>query len=496
MKGLIFTFGMTAAGALCGLFWPFYGLLVYVSFAIIKPDAMWPWAVPPARYSLLIAGCMLIGWVFTKQATFKFGRAIVPMTLITGFLVWSCIGAFIPHDQGMAWDFVERLTKIVVPMLIGLTLITSTKQLKQLAWTILLSQGYVAFELNSYYFGGYNVLRWDGFGGMDNNSAAIALVTGIGLAFFLGLHSEKTWQKGLAFGLAILMANAIMFSFSRGGMLGMMIAGCATFLVIPKRPRTYALLGVALIGASFLAGPEVRDRFMTTFVKKQGQHEASAQSRVDLWTDCFDVMKKRPVLGCGPNHWPLIASQYGWPHGKEAHSLWMQTGAELGFPGLALYLGFYLTVLTLLWHLTWKRTHVADPWYKYIARMSFTGLAGFVVSAQFVSLESLEIPYYTALLGCGALKLASAPRFRSNLELLDEEESDERDDFADDPAEVDGGAYSESEDDFAAYPTLPSLHEEDQVLVGSLNGADSEFEATANSGISGDSQAQPQPPGQ
>ena len=472
MKGLLFTYGMTAVGALCGLFCPFYGLLVYVSFAIIKPDAMWPWSVPQGRYSLLIAGCMVTGWVFTKQATFKFGRATVPMMLITGFLGWSFFGAFFPHHQDLAWDFVERVGKIIVPMLIGLTLITSTKELKQLAWTILLAQGYVAFEMNSYYFSGYNVLRWEGFGGMDNNSAAIALVTGIGMAFFLGVHSEKTWQKGLAFLLAVFMANAIMFSFSRGGMLGMIVSGIAAFLVIPKRPRTYAILGLALIGASALAGSEVRERFMTTFVKKQGgEREASAQSRVDLWMDCFDVMKKKPVMGCGPNHWPMIASQYGWPHGKEAHSLWMQTGAELGFVGLGMYLGFYLTVLALLWHITWKRTHVADPWYKYVARMSFTGLAGFVASAQFVSLESLEIPYYTALLGCGVLKLVSAPRYRSNLELLDVEEFDDCDDErlaagGDEPLDFEG--------EFSAYPEFTEHLQDAPVLVSCKSGDDIE----------------------
>jgi len=422
MKGLLFTYGMTAAGALLGLFCPFYGLLAYVSFAILKPDAMWPWSVPPARYSLAIAGCMLIGWVCTKQATFKLGRAILPVVLITGFLGWAFIGAFKPHHQELAWDFVERISKIVIPMVIGLTMITSAKELKQLAWTILTAQGYMAYEMNSYYFGGYNLLRWEGFGGMDNNSAAIALVTGIGLAFFLGVHSEKLWQKGLAFFFAALMANAILFSFSRGGMLGMMVVGMGAFIVVPKRPRSYALLGMAVIAVSIMSGPEVRDRFMMTFVKKKsGEREASAQSRVDLWKDCIDVMKQKPVMGCGPNQWPMIASTYGWPHGKEAHSLWMQTGAELGLVGLAMYLGFYLTVITLLWQITWARTHVADPWYKYIARMSFTGLCGFVVSAQFVSLESLEIPYYTAMLGLGVLKLTGRPRYLSDLDQIEDD---------------------------------------------------------------------------
>ena len=39
--------------------------------------------------------------------------------------------------------------------------------------------------------------------------------------------------------------------------------------------------------------------------------------------------------------------------------------------------------------------------------MVIAALTGFCVAAQFVSLEALEIPYYVALLGAGALKLHS-----------------------------------------------------------------------------------------
>ena len=408
MKGLLFTYLFTGGGSITGLFRPFYGFLVYVAFAIIKPEMMWPWAVPKGRYSFIIAMGMLLGWVWTKRASFNFGKSFGVAALLMAYLGWAWFDAFFPKNQIMSWDYVDRLARIAIPFMIALTCITSTKELKQLAWTIVLAQGYVAYELNSYYFSGYNVLRYDGFGGMDNNSAAIALVTGIGIAFFLGVHSVSLFERGTAFLFAALMGHAIMFSFSRGGMLGMVVTGIVTFIVMPKRPRTYAMLVGAVCIAAWMAGPEVRERFMTTFVKDGEEREASAQSRVDLWTDCWDVMKKNPILGCGPNHWPLIASDYGWPHGKEAHSLWMQTGAEMGFVGLGLYLSFYLLCIFRLWVLTWKRSHVEDPWHKYTARMAVSGLSGFVVSAQFVSLETLEIPYYTALLGCGALKLARA----------------------------------------------------------------------------------------
>ena len=106
---------------------------------------------------------------------------------------------------------------------------------------------------------------------------------------------------------------------------------------------------------------------MTMFTKKGDEREASAQSRVDLWEDCWDVMQKNPVYGCGPNQWPIVAESYGWNKGKEAHSLWMQTGAELGFTGLLLLLGFYVSVATRCWILTWKRIKVPDPFHKVAA---------------------------------------------------------------------------------------------------------------------------------
>ncbi|MBI1313463.1 hypothetical protein GC176_19405 [bacterium] len=407
MKGLLFTFGTTVGGSLAALINPFYGLLCYVSFAIVRPEAMWPWSVPPGRYSLILALAMLAGFVFTKSARFNLGRSFSVAALLLAFLGWSYFEAYFPPNQFLAWDYVERLAKIVIPFMIGLCCINDRRQLQQLAWTIVASQGYVAYELNSYYFSGYNVLRFDGFADMDNNSAAIGMVTGIGVAFFLSLHSEKLWQRGLAMFFCLLMGHCILFSFSRGGMLGALVAGMATVFVIPRTPKMYAFMLAAAVSAAVLAGPEVRERFMTTFVKEGGEREASAQSRIDLWKDCWDVTMQDPVMGCGPNHWPVLAPRYGWKAGKEAHSLWVQTLAELGFPGLFLYLGFYLLCIFRLWLLTWNSVSVEDEWCRYVARMALVGLCGFAVSAQFVSLEALEIPYYTALLGCGALKLSS-----------------------------------------------------------------------------------------
>lgn len=424
MKGLIFTYLLTGTGAGLALFNPFYGLLAYVCLAIVKPEYMWPWSVTSGRYSMIVAASMLIGWTYSRRATFLVGKSGAIIGALWAFMAWSVFGAFFAADETEAWKFIDTLAKIVVPLCIGLTTIDSVAKLKQLAWTMALAQGYVAFEMNMSYFSGWNQLGNEGFAGLDNNSAAIALVTGLGLTFFLGMTAERWWQKGLALGLAALMAHAVLFSYSRGGMLAMLMVGAVSFVLIPKQPRHYLMFAAAAIIGISLAGEGVQARFMTMFTKKGEEREESAQSRIDLWRDCWDVMKKSPVMGCGPNQWPLIAEKYGWPRGKEAHSLWMQTGAELGFPGVALLVSFYGLCMYRCWKLTRKRTEVPDPWLRDAARMVTAALVGFIVSAQFVSLESLEIPYYVVLLGCGTLKLSTIPMRSRWVSALGQNESE------------------------------------------------------------------------
>jgi O-antigen ligase len=117
-------------------------------------------------------------------------------------------------------------------------------------------------------------------------------------------------------------------------------------------------------------------------------------------------MSKSP-LGVGPNHWPVECTRYGLPYGQAAHSTWLQMGAELGVPGLACLMGIYLTSIWRLYPLLRARTPVSDPWLRYVARMVICSLVGFLASAQFVTINGVELPYYVTLVGVGVLKLHS-----------------------------------------------------------------------------------------
>jgi putative inorganic carbon (HCO3(-)) transporter len=409
MKGLLFTYALAYGGAVAALVNPFVGVLIYVGFAILMPEWLWPWSVPQGNYSRVVALALLAGWGAKGFGDWKFGRARGVVLALLGYWAWAAVSASLSPNQSVGWGFVEKISKIILPFLAGITTIDSVRKLKQLAWTIILCEGYLALEFNLSYLSGYNRLWLEGFGPMDNNCNAMALVTCLGLSLGTGLLESVWWRKAIGIIASLLITHAILFSFSRGGMLGLAVTGLMTFLLMPKRPKNYLAAALCILLVARFAGPQVVQRFSSSFSDESGQVEESAQSRLDLWGDCWDVMKKNPVVGAGPEHWPLLASDYGWRAGKEAHTLWLAIGAELGFPGLTLLALFFLTCMARLLPLTAEPNGLADPWLGHGARMVIASLAGFAVSAQFVSLRVLEQPYYVVIIGAGILKLAAVP---------------------------------------------------------------------------------------
>ena len=404
MKGLLFTYLLTYGGAVLSLFNPFYGLLVYICFANLKPEDLWFWSVPAGNFSRIVAIAFLLGWIIHGCGNWDFGRAKPVVYALLAFWAWCIISAIFAPDSAAAWSYVEAKSKIFLPTIAGTTLLDSKEKVKQLAWAIALSQGYVAYDLNMTYFGGFNRMQFSGFGGMDNNSQAIAMVTGAGLSFFLGLTERRWGLRLLALASAALMVHTVMFAFSRGGMLALCVtAVISTYFICRQAKHLWALVLAAIVSVAML-GPEVTERFLSSFAEQE-ERDASAQSRVDMWIDCVDAMLKNPILGVGPAGWPAIATEYGWPPGKEAHTLWLQAGAELGIPGLFFLLSFYGICIFKLWRL-WLNRNLAEPYYVEMGTMVIVSLLGFIVAAQFVSLVGLEIPYYVALVGIGTLILA------------------------------------------------------------------------------------------
>ena len=155
MKGLIFTWLLTSFGVGSALIRPYYAFLVYVALALLKPGSLWASHISNGRFSLIVAIAMLGSWVCRGFGNWNLGRARPIVLLFVGFWMWSALLACFSPNQAYAWKYVEQMGKILLPFLVGVTTCKSIKDLKALAWVIVLCEGYVCLEMNLHYLRGF-----------------------------------------------------------------------------------------------------------------------------------------------------------------------------------------------------------------------------------------------------------------------------------------------------------------------------------------------------
>jgi putative inorganic carbon (hco3(-)) transporter len=403
MKGLILTYLITFAGAIAALRYPLIGLQVYVGLAVLRPQAIFGFAGDLSNLSLLVGVPVLIGWALQGFGSWRLGRGWPVVVFFLLFVAWYLISASQALEPSVSYPFVLELAKLALPFFVGITLMDGEKDWRPMLWTIVLAQGYVGLEQNiNYLVKGYNTAG-EGFGGMDNNCFGVSLLTVLGPAMALMISSKTWYWRGLAAASAALILHTILLTFSRGAMVGLLAVAFVAFVMMPKRPKYIgALLLTCLIALRFV-GPQLADRYGSAFAPA-GERDASAESRLDLWISCLQVIEAYPVLGVGPANWRIIANKYGWPEGKSAHSVWMETGAEIGVPGVMFLMMFFGSAVMKLWPVARARQTEENRYEVILASGVVLAIVGFAVSGQFVSIPALEVPYYVTMLGVAMLK--------------------------------------------------------------------------------------------
>jgi len=409
MKGVLFVYTLATLGMCCGFFSPFIAVCIYVLFGVMAPNALWYYSLPDTYlntgfgFSEVVAYPMIVGWFMNHCGNMNIGKAYMPLFMLSGYTIWVFIAMIVTGWSAFGMSQILMNTRLLLAVFIVISLCNSTQMLRIIVWVLVFASGFVAYELNMSYFQGFNRLQMIGYAGMDNNFFAVAMVVGTVLAFFTGISEKNIVLKGTAFFAAVLQAHVVMFSMSRGGMLGLCIAGFFTFLSLPKTGSNMAIFLLALVVGSYLFGPSARERFFSSF-KNTEDLDGSAQSRLKSWKNCLITMKEKPAFGVGVQQWKnYSAVRFGVT--LEAHSTWFQAAVESGLPALFFLLGFFgLTMLRMIPYI-WGNQKVPDPRLKSYIQMTFTAVFAYCTSAQFVSLYAMESVFYTTAVGLVCLKL-------------------------------------------------------------------------------------------
>lgn len=342
MKQFVLLSAMTALGAFGALQTPFWGVLLYYTLAVLRPQYLWEWALDGSVRWSLIAALIALGsfWLHLSRMIKRSGfNGMMSLFLLYGLLVmFSTITAANPQ---LAQTWAIEYAKIIIIAVVASLVIEHFWQVKALAMMMLLMLGYIAWEINFLYFfqgGRLNIFHY-GYGGLDNNGAGLLLAMGIPFAYCFALSPAKVvwrWWPLLAAVLGLMLMHAVMMTFSRGAMLASAVG--IGWVVIHHRTRWQSAAAVValVIAVSVMAGPQIQTRFFST---SQYKTDASAQSRFDSWSAAWQIAWENPVLGKGIRNSNQYSFNYGADHqGRTIHNQYLQIAADTGIPAATLYL--------------------------------------------------------------------------------------------------------------------------------------------------------------
>jgi len=295
-------------------------------------------------------------------------------------------------------------------MLVSAFVICRIRHLHALVWVIIVCLLYLTYEVNFLYlFEGRLDIHKKGYGGLDNNGAALMIAMVVPFCYASFAIHRKVWRWVLLTA-AFPVAHVIMLSYSRGAMLSSMVAGTGMVLTTKKR-RGQAVI-IAFLAAQLvlaMAGKEVRQRFLS--IKKKDT-DTSAQSRFDSWEAGLKIASDYPLLGAGPRNSNFLTKQYGADlEGRTIHNVYIQLAADSGFPAAGIYL--LLIVLSELW--LWKTYKKVLPHVEtdndcrtlaFITYGTFWSLFIFAFGSIFLSLEHFELPYLLMAIAAASPGLA------------------------------------------------------------------------------------------
>jgi putative inorganic carbon (hco3(-)) transporter len=149
----------------------------------------------------------------------------------------------------------------------------------------------------------------------------------------LAVFEKRIWLRLAYLGLAVFSTICVMYSFSRGGYLALLVGGLFLGLV---RQRTLLILLLAFFwaGTSLLPGA-VQQRVLMTYDPQEHSLDHSTDTRFALWEDAVTVFESYPVMGSG---FYTYAYMHRIGEYRDTHNFFLKVLLETGVAGFLLFL--------------------------------------------------------------------------------------------------------------------------------------------------------------
>lgn len=374
----------------CGaLGMPLLGLLGYVAHYTIGPEGQW-WSAPlrpyGIRYSYTLAVATAAG-VAINYGKLRCGPSLLgpQEKLFLAFLGLLWLLRMV-SDPTAGYTVVDhptvKLTKVALFCLMLSHVATDVRSVRALMWTLVVSAFIVGVQAYNAPRSMFNYGRLEGIGGVDFREANFLPAFIAGVLPLMGIMVlQSRWPgKLLALCAGVFCVNAIVLTRSRGAVVGIGLGALTALALAPKQYRKIIFVGllVAAAGGLYLSDPTFLNR-ASTIGRPAEARDRSAQSRLELWQLAVRIAWDHPQ-GIGPGNYFQAVGRYDPRYeGRDVHSTFMRCLAELGIPGLVLFLGIiahavYLSMQNVKRSLSLPLEHHGE-----VALMSYGFLVGLIM---------------------------------------------------------------------------------------------------------------------
>jgi probable O-glycosylation ligase (exosortase A-associated) len=397
MLRMIFVILIILFGAGASLFSPFYALLFYLWNAYFRPDD-WTYGgfIASLNLSFIIGAWVLLATAVSLPRI----RVSTRVILLALFFADSLFCTYYSEHPYWSWNSWVEFSKVLIITYVIILLTTDRIRYRTVLTIIAVSLGFECAKqgwAQLYIAPGAqnnNVIVFLG----DNNGVAVGTMMLVPIISALAQTATRKWEK---FGWRFLVIGVFMrgiTTYSRGGFLSASVLGVFGLIRSPKKFR--ALIGTAVIVliVTSVMPQQFWDRMNTINVSDE-ERDDSAAGRLHFWNIARIMAAAKPLTGVGFAAYSQSYETYNGPGeftGERAvHSVWFGLLAELGYPGLILFVLLWGSSLWSCWRVSAKCKKDPDRRdLRLYANALMTSLVTFAVGGTFLSFQYNEMIWH------------------------------------------------------------------------------------------------------
>lgn len=356
-------------------------------------------------------------------------RPAAPLFWACGYALWALASGLWTVHAGGTQFLIASLAICLVYMFAFAMVLDSRRDLDRILWTIAIASLFVSILSIFAFVGrpigpfGATTLQEGRVQGATGDPSFFAALQLVALPLILVLANEvrSFWVRLGLYGTAVLAIASVFSTVSRGGFLQLLTI-VLLLLLLPSRrlfaspaQKAAVMLVILVGGIAFFTRyqADLAPRLETIVQQGQGGSNETASGRLVIWPAAMDAFNSRPFTGIGYGAFveTSIDRMYETQntylgsfkvHKEQVHNTFLGQLAELGIPGLVLFLGLLGSTLRMLRRTAAEARRAGEFFVNQVANALFLGVLAWCVGAFFISAETSR-PIWIAIGICLAL---------------------------------------------------------------------------------------------